>query len=240
MSDFLPSDVLIDVLARLPVKTIVQCTCVCKSWYSLLTSPSFITTHLNRSCLAKTNNNDNHLLLIQNRSGDDGDRVRYSLMRYWQARCETEMFCDYAELELPLKSERDPYLRVIGCCNGLVCLSEDVFNYMEELHLWNPSIRKTMALHPLRVTYQSHVVRIVHLLNGTSGSFEVPPEVDVFSLSTGTWRNISHLGLQYTIREKAPQAYLNRAAHWLAYDRERRRDFFFLIVSFHMGDEVFG
>ncbi|XP_059652197.1 F-box protein At3g07870-like [Cornus florida] len=252
MSDFLPRDVLIDVLARLPIKTLVRCACVCKSWYSLLTNPSFITTHLNRSSVA--HNNNNNLLLVRRFSSDDDEEEHYSLLR-----CEKEMlFCDYAELDLPLKNDGgNPYLRVIGCCNGVLCLSDDLITYMDKLYLWNPSIQKTMTLPPLRVTYQSHgpfmhsigfgfdsltddykVVRIVYL-HGPDG-FEAPPEVDIFSVSTGTWRNISHLGLPYTILERASQAYVNGAAHWIAYDTERRSNFFYLIVSFHMGDKVFG
>ncbi|XP_059629696.1 F-box protein CPR1-like [Cornus florida] len=85
------------------------------------------------------------------------------------------------------------------------------------------------------LTNDYKVIRIVYF----EGPFscQSPPEVDIFSLSTGIWRNISHLGLQYTIYLRAPQAFLNGAAHWPAYDWRRRGN---LIVSFHMGDEVFG
>ncbi|XP_059650914.1 F-box protein At3g07870-like [Cornus florida] len=243
MSDLLPRELWIVILTRLPVKTVVRCAFTCKSWYSLITNPKFIAAHLNQSSLA-----NNNLLLIRSYSGDE----RYSLVR-----CENEMFIDYAEFEPPLKIHRNPYLRIIGSCNGLVCISNDLEDYTEELYLWNPSIHKTMALPPLRVTAESHgryihtiqfgfdsltddykVVRIAYL-DGPDG-FEPPPapEIDIFSLSTGTWRNISHLGLPYAIDERAPQAFLNGAAHWLAFDR-RRDDFFCLIVSFHMGDEIF-
>ncbi|XP_059629768.1 F-box protein At3g07870-like [Cornus florida] len=233
MSGSPPHDVLIDVLTRLPNKTLIRCACVCKSWYSLVTNPSFINTHLN----ANSNNNNHHLLLTRSLSADDANRVNYSL--HW-------------------KNDRHnyPYLRIIGSCNGLVCLSDDLHGYREVLYLWNPSIRKTIALPPLRVKFQSHglfkhsigigfdalnddykVIRIVYLYK--PNNFRPLAEIDIFSLNTGTWRNISHLSLPYTTVEWAPQAYLNGAAHWLAYDG-RRKDFYCLIVSFHMGDERFG
>jgi hypothetical protein len=47
MSYFLPQDVLADILARLPFKTILQCRCVSKTWYSLIsrsTSPLITST----------------------------------------------------------------------------------------------------------------------------------------------------------------------------------------------------
>ncbi|KAG5544843.1 hypothetical protein RHGRI_017337 [Rhododendron griersonianum] len=55
-------------------------------------------------------------------------------------------------------------------------------------------------------------------------------------MSTGTWRNISHLGLPYVFRGRAIQAYLNGAAHWIGADIQRQC---MMIVSFHIGDELF-
>ncbi|XP_059638689.1 F-box/kelch-repeat protein At3g06240-like [Cornus florida] len=222
MSDFLPHDLFIDVLTRLPVKTLIRCACVCKSWYSLVTNPNFITAHHNRSSIV----NNNNLVLLRSCSDDDANVVHYSLLR-----SENGMFSNYAELGLPLKSYRNPSLRIIGICNGLVCLSDDLHGYGVKLYLWNPSIQKTITLPPLRMNFQSHgpfkhsigfgfdartddykVVRTVYLFCQPNNC-EPPPEIDIFSLSTGTWRNISHLGLSHNICERAPQAYLNGTVH---------------------------
>ncbi|XP_059629729.1 F-box protein CPR1-like [Cornus florida] len=134
----------------------------------------------------------------------------------------------------------------MGSCNGLVRLSHD---YM--IYLWNPSIRKTIALPPLRhgafvhtigIGYNAQtddykVISIVYL--NEPNSFQPPAEIDIFSLSTGTWRNISHLGPPYTIDQWSLPVYLNGAAHWIAYGKTGE-DFFRLILSFHMSDEIFG
>uniref|UniRef100_A0A5B6ZDP7 F-box domain-containing protein n=1 Tax=Davidia involucrata TaxID=16924 RepID=A0A5B6ZDP7_DAVIN len=246
MSDFIHPDVLIDILTRLPIKTLMQCACVCKSWYSLLTNPSFITAHLDRSTVPD-NKSDDDLLLVRSYS-EDRNEEQYSV--YF----DNETFDEYAKLEFPLKSSRKCYFRIVGSCNGLMCLSDDQFGYAETLFLWNPSIRKTLALPSVRVGFKSHgpfmhaigfgfdpltndykVVRIVYL-----DCVEIPPEVDIFTLRTGTWRNISHLGLPYLIQERAPQACLNGATHWIASDLEMMRGVSNLIVSFNMSDEVFG
>ncbi|XP_059629864.1 F-box protein CPR1-like [Cornus florida] len=188
MSDFLPKDLLIDVFTGLPIKTLGRCACVCKLWYSLITNPNFITTQVNRSSA----NSDNNLTLI--RTGN-GKSMLYTVIN-------SNFENAYGELEGPLKSCRDLNLRIIGSCHGLLCLSEDLHSYKEKLFLWNLSIQKRMDLPPLRVTSRSHgrhmhsigfgfdsvtddykVVRIVYIADMGFGN---PPEVDIFSLSTGT------------------------------------------------------
>ncbi|KAK3034054.1 hypothetical protein RJ639_034279 [Escallonia herrerae] len=59
----LPSCLVTDILSRLPVKTLVQSTCVNKSWYTLITDPSFISTHIARS-VSDAHKNSDHSLLI--------------------------------------------------------------------------------------------------------------------------------------------------------------------------------
>lgn len=43
----LPEDLLIQILSRLPVKSVVCCKCVCPYWNALIESPMFITEHFN-------------------------------------------------------------------------------------------------------------------------------------------------------------------------------------------------
>ncbi|KAM7528082.1 hypothetical protein LguiB_031492 [Lonicera macranthoides] len=43
----MPEDLLIDILARLPVKSILRFKCVSKYWYALIGSPDFISNHYN-------------------------------------------------------------------------------------------------------------------------------------------------------------------------------------------------
>ncbi|XP_059663322.1 F-box/kelch-repeat protein At3g23880-like isoform X2 [Cornus florida] len=253
MSDFfpvLPRDVVMDILARLPLNTLVRCTSVCKSWYSLLINPSFITKHLNLNL-----NRSPHLRIVRSYS-DSNSREHYSV-RY----DDDQIFPEYAKPHFPLKSHCSHYFRIIGVCNGLICLSDDQFTYVNELFLWNPAIRKMMPLPRVRVTFQSHgpfqhtigfgfdplthdykVIRIVHLVY----DFYNPPktEIDIFSLSTGTWRNISHVPFplpDIIINERAPQAFLKGAAHWIASSKSSRSYAFgFLILSFHMAHDQFG
>jgi hypothetical protein len=45
----LPEDASMEILSRLPVKFLASCKCISKSWYALITNPSFITKHLKTS-----------------------------------------------------------------------------------------------------------------------------------------------------------------------------------------------
>ncbi|XP_059629965.1 F-box protein At3g07870-like [Cornus florida] len=167
------------------------------------------------------------------------------------------MLCDYAELEFPLDVNIDPYLSTIHGCNGIVCIiSYDWASQQEiqDIYLWNPSIHKVISLPPVidacmcnigfgfdSETEDYKVVRIEYF-NGPNFD-QNPPEVEIFNLSTGTWQNISHLNLPYTICKDAAQAYVKGATHWLARDMRSTRsrsNLFVLIVSFHLVDEVFG
>ncbi|KAL8481688.1 hypothetical protein ACS0TY_027996 [Phlomoides rotata] len=45
----LPSEITIDILSRLPVRTVASCKCVCKPWLHLLETSEFVKSHLSKS-----------------------------------------------------------------------------------------------------------------------------------------------------------------------------------------------
>ena len=52
-----PDEIVLEILTRLPVNSLLRFRCVCKNWYSYITNPNFISTHLssllshNHGCL---------------------------------------------------------------------------------------------------------------------------------------------------------------------------------------------
>ncbi|XP_028065592.1 F-box protein CPR1-like [Camellia sinensis] len=246
MSDYLPEEVWSrNILATLPIKTLLRCTSVCKSWYSLITSPSFISTHLNRN-----KQQDPPLLLLRHCS-------EHPRKEHFSIRHDNPTLDDYAELDFPFHSV-NWYFRIVGSCNGVVCLSDDHMCYVHTIILWNPSIRKSFNLPRPNVVFQTHgpfmysigfgfdsinhdckVVRVIYV-EDDDGFDIVPPEVELYSLSRGCWQSISDCGVQSIIPERSPQVYINGAVHWIAYDRKTNGSFCrSLIVSFNMCDELF-
>ncbi|XP_059624633.1 F-box/kelch-repeat protein At3g23880-like [Cornus florida] len=54
----LPHDIIVQILSRLPVKSLLQFRCVCKSWCSLISDSHFVKTHL--SCMSRTDEDDDY------------------------------------------------------------------------------------------------------------------------------------------------------------------------------------
>ncbi|CAK7327604.1 unnamed protein product [Dovyalis caffra] len=78
MSGYLPEEVMQEILLRLPTRTLLKCTSVCKSWYSLIKSRAFIADHRDRSIfLAK--HDPVYLLRTFSREGKRKEIARHTL-----------------------------------------------------------------------------------------------------------------------------------------------------------------
>ncbi|THG13655.1 hypothetical protein TEA_007394 [Camellia sinensis var. sinensis] len=244
MSDYLPEEVLIEILSRFPVKSLLRFICVSKPWRSLITSPSFINTHLNKS----TNNTLTHLLLL-----------RYTCLNpnqeHYLLRFDNKTFNRYAQFTSPFKTHF--YFRVVGTCNGLVCLSDDLFGDKHNIILWNPMIRRYVALPKPSLSLDSYipymsvlgfgfdlrtndykVVRISHFERRKNA---IPlPKVEVYSLKTGSWKALTCGVPSYNMVEYFwEHVFLSGFAHWIAYKRVGDGKFHNVILSFGFGDELF-
>ncbi|KAI8029618.1 F-box/kelch-repeat protein [Camellia lanceoleosa] len=71
----------------------------------------------------------------------------------------------------------------------------------------------------------------------------VPPEVKVFTIQSGCWRDVKTTVPYCATENFWTQAFLNGSVHWVAYKltvKNRDRSFWSLIMSFDMGSEEFG
>ena len=190
MSDYCPGEVLIEILSKLPAKSLLRFRCVSKSWSSHISSSDLITTHLTHSTTTS------HQLLIKHFSLPS-NQENYSLYSDSSATLENPL-----DLKCPFKPRSKTFFRLVSTCHGLLCLSDDLFGYAYTLILWNPSIRKYITLPKPRVCFDTHgpymfslgfgfdlntndykVVRIAYLQH-KPGSWE--PSAGVDSLMYGT------------------------------------------------------
>ncbi|BFG21456.1 hypothetical protein CerSpe_077300 [Prunus speciosa] len=224
----IPHEILLDIIAKLPVKSLLKFRCVCKSWHALISSPSFISAHLERTAM---------------KSGCD-----YLLTHSGNPDC-LSVFCPetYAkclELDLPRHKSGSPFY-IYGSCNGLLCISDYI---KESTYLWNPSIRKfkrlPRGLNPRKYRYSValgfgldvggndyKVVRIGGLLHGVC--------VEVYSLRLDSWRIINAVPpvtKKLSVFWSEKWAYLNGVVYWIV--KEYYPDCKY-IISFDMENEVF-
>jgi len=111
MSYFLPQDVLTDILARLPFKTILQCRCVSKTWYSLISRSTFATHHLNKT--TKTKNSD--ILLFGYCSRESNGEIEHYFLYPDEGFPDNHL----EELDCPFKSTWYGYSNIVGSCDGV-------------------------------------------------------------------------------------------------------------------------
>lgn len=230
----LPQEVIVEILLKLPVITLVRCTCICKSWYLLIKNTTFISTHLNQS-LSSTKDS---LFLL---------RSFHNQEEHLSLHFDNEEFTDYMNLEKPPKLKQ--YFEIIGSCNGLICFAEYLTSPRNIFTLWNPCIRKTLTLPKPNVTFKTHgcyqafvgfghdlntddykVLRIAAFIENDQSA------VEVYSLLSGSWK-CTTLVLKYEILDSFSKAFVNGVFHFIASPKNAEDKM--LVLGFDVDNEIF-
>lgn len=123
----LSSDTVIDILSRLPIKSLVKCRCVCKSWLYLTYELHLIDTHLSIS-----SKNEIFYGLILKTSIPIHRTCWHSKSSFVQSDGTDDYKCVNFNFPLPLLSNYE----ILGSCNGLLCLFDPIVKYLT--HILNP------------------------------------------------------------------------------------------------------
>ncbi|KAI9085145.1 hypothetical protein K1719_032856 [Acacia pycnantha] len=242
MFNHLPLEIVEEILHRLPVKSIVKCTSICKAWNSLITLQTFIYDHLNRTIQAP---NHNSSLFFQCRkliSPDDPRSVHqeetYSL--YSSINQQTDQF-SVERFPLSHLFEPNRYPLFVGACNGLVCSVDYSPLKSATIIIWNPSLRKYIVLPKPITTHKKrsrhlcgHVdpnygilfgfgfdsrnndYKVVRLMNDRCTKDTL--HIEVYSLASHIWRSISVTVPQFFLDHSwLPSVLLNGSLHWLVW-----------------------
>ncbi|KAF5934157.1 hypothetical protein HYC85_030328 [Camellia sinensis] len=249
MSDFFPDEIMVEILQRLPAKSLIKFRSVSKSWCSLITNPNFINTHLTHSLTSNTykNSYDNLPLMIVRQCVS----TTHTRTEHYKLFIDSEdSFDEYKELEFPIKSRRLHFFFAIGSVKGLFCLHEQ-----DRYFLWNPSIRKSMAMPKptVKTSMHSHgfgfdprtndykLVRIADFYPTKLPNQKPTTHIEVYSLNAGSWKMSSTgrnsypdgITIDYSGRFAA---YLEGAVHFAGKMKKSNDP---LILSFDLCDEVF-
>ncbi|KAL4387594.1 hypothetical protein GQ457_09G013900 [Hibiscus cannabinus] len=233
----LPEMLVLEILSKLPVKSLTRFRCVCKPWSSSFQTPHFITKHLH-------NNNLN--VLLKRFCGDTRGGVDCL------SQLSTVKGRDFSEEEnihLPF-FEICWYAPVFdGPCNGILCLHDQ----HDEATLWNPSTREFKILPQSSVQrpplvdstrfggigfgYDSQtdnyklvrfVVNYFEEDSDAGSMFDEMDQVELYSLTSDSWREISY-PVVHPYGSPPFNSYVNGFYYWQAIG-----DPGFLILSFDM------
>ncbi|KAI3697293.1 hypothetical protein L6452_30204 [Arctium lappa] len=232
MAGHLPTELIVEILSRLPSKSLLRCRSVCKSWLSMISSAEFKLVHLNNF------NQQNPRNLVRHFKWRENKEV-YSVHfddEALTADCDTLV-------EFPFHRDRQIifYFRIIGCCNGVVCLSDDKCESREDkIILWNPSIRRNVTLIP--PTFRSSDMEDLLLVFGfgydkmyddykvvrlayddcsiTRPQASVALHVEVYNVKSAIWRAVGfpHDLHCFSILPNWSQVFFDGSIHWIACD----------------------
>lgn len=234
---YLPEELVMDILVRLPVKSLIRFKYVCKSWYALIKNPSFISQHLSHPY--SSHNNDS-ILVFDRPPGDYNPKV--SLLH----SDKNFQFFEYVTAPIfdgCLAND----IQIYGPCNGIVCLYRRCSN---KTVLWNPATKENRVL-PLppspfdgsRTTacgigFDStrDEYKVVHVLYDFQRRGK---NVGVYTLSTDSWRKVDTI-VPADIISFHFSTCVKGFYYWWALDRlDEYGCGCYVIISFNLSNEVF-
>ncbi|XP_019227113.1 PREDICTED: putative F-box/LRR-repeat/kelch-repeat protein At1g11620 [Nicotiana attenuata] len=126
-------EIIIDILSRLPVKTLLQFRCVCKPWRKLISKPNFIDTHFLHSSSLQPSTGSSPILL-HTRHPESSDH----LLSLVNLSHESSSVVEELDNPFPFFLQN---MVVVGSCNGIVCLCQTPLG--DVIILWNPAMRQS-------------------------------------------------------------------------------------------------
>ncbi|KAK0595301.1 hypothetical protein LWI29_005422 [Acer saccharum] len=241
MIEYLPREVVLDILSRLPVTSLLHSKLVCKAWHNLVQDPLLV-------CMQFSHAIEHEPCLI--------------------FHCDYPIQNQLFSLELSALSKdvqrvnkiRVPVLpefEVLGSCKGLLCLRDSsakdivyVYNPFTRDYIELPKSTKLLHHNPVfgfgfnQTTSQYKVVKAVYqklpfrrcgLHHYYGGLISLQAEVQILTLGSPAWRNLEKL--PYHLHQGPSQVSVCGRLHWRSWPLQFRSCC--LIISFDLEDEQF-
>ncbi|XP_074276853.1 F-box/kelch-repeat protein At3g06240-like [Silene latifolia] len=216
-----PDEIMIEILLKLPVKSILRCNTLSKHYYSLIHSPFFIRRHLN---LGRLNDNFNDRLIAS-------PMVDSFRLFNQTPGCFMELECPSSLVDNVSK------LMISGSVDGLYCVidRENVFD-RRAITLWNPATLEEFFLPITPLTnddfeddeFPKKCLACGFGYDGNSNNYKVVIIYEsisnmfgdmcmyIFNVSETTWRyHGEHLGKMFWKITTFVGVFLSGACHWI-------------------------
>lgn len=211
----LSEDVILEILLRLPVKTLVRFKCVCKQWYTIIESQSFVNQHFGQR-------SNQERLLVRHYNED-----LHAYALFVDDICSE--FEEPAHLQMP-----SMIFELLGPVNGVFC----VVGQSRDLALLNPATRQLKPLPELPevivepylffldnvlgfgfdpLTGDYKVVSIWYFWDISANALDCHPIIFVYNLGSNSWRDLKDVGCfksSYRACSSLCKTYLNGVYYW--------------------------
>ncbi|XP_026426154.1 F-box/kelch-repeat protein At3g23880-like [Papaver somniferum] len=250
----LPEDIQLKILMKVPAKSILTSKYVCKLWFTLVSNPEFVKNHLHRTIQRKS---DHKLMLsYYDSTRPDDAKPAISSIDYasiLQLSLPSEYECD-GDIPVnypiyPSRQEKVKFLRILGSCNGLICLGVTSDSDFTKIYVWNPSTKEYKEILGCDIpssdknwSYASYgfgfdkdnddykVVRIP-----CDSDFE-SSVIQVYTMGSDAWHEVQTIPYWLQLQGKTYSLpFFNGALHWLGFTTLGTSSDF--IVSFELSNE---
>ncbi|XP_071720661.1 F-box protein At3g07870-like [Rutidosis leptorrhynchoides] len=233
---------MVEILVRLPVKTIIHCKCVCREWLNLISDSHFINLHLTKSpqcimfrsylssCEDPPIVKEGSLILLEIEEQHGRRRL------YHDPIMSVDLF--------PAPDFEAFIVYTHGSVNGLICLFGFEYGFDDMIYLCNPITREYIILPPREIKGNIHnsygfgvssltgEYKVIRVFEDSKLPLHLKVNAEIYTLGTGQWRRLGHVpnSFGYT------GTFLNNHVHWLLDDHENPLE---NICTFNIDNETF-
>ncbi|KAK2379250.1 F-box/kelch-repeat protein [Trifolium repens] len=231
---YLPHELIVEILLRLPVKSLICFKCVCKSWYSLISNPNFSNSHFQLTAAT-------HTRRIMS--------ISVSPPKICSIDFETSFTYDHASFNVNFWLPQSNFpVEIKGSCRGFIFLYCRPYIY-----LWNPSsgFKKQIHVSPFDTKLapelsndSDHIYGfgydqsrddyvVVVLSHEPTEENPFSSHLEFFSNRDNKWKEIEGTHFPYFSPQTEGGLFFNGAIHWLAFRPDIKID---VIVTFDLSD----
>jgi F-box interacting protein len=188
---FLPEELILEILTKLPIKSLLRFKCVSKSWLHLISNPYLIKKQLHFST-QNTHFTTNHRIILS------ATTAEFHLKSCSISSLFNNPSTISEDINYPVKN-KFRHDGIVGSCNGFLCFAIKG----DCVLLWNPSIKVSKKSPPLGnnwrpgcftsfglgYDHKNDDYKVVAVFCDPNEFFS-ESKVKIFSMNTNTWRKI--------------------------------------------------